>query len=177
MRRLILVRHAEAAWGDPAMSDHERPLTARGHGAARLMGAELARLGCVPELAYASAALRTRQTWEGIAPTIGGSPRCEPIRALYLASKATVLHVVAGAPPSVSTLMVVGHNPVSLTLTLDLARTGDPALIELVRRRGFPTATAAVIDLASGRWDRADRGGALRHFVLARALELARDFE
>ena len=59
-RRLVLVRHAEAA---AALIDRDRPLTARGDG--RRSGRRLARpQRVVPDRVLGSPARRTLQTWD-----------------------------------------------------------------------------------------------------------------
>jgi phosphohistidine phosphatase SixA len=60
--RLFLVRHAEAAPGDP---DDLRPLTDAGRAAARALAARLAREH--PDAVVSSPLLRARQTAEAIA--------------------------------------------------------------------------------------------------------------
>ena len=64
--RLILVRHAEAAPGDP---DDLRPLTDSGRAAARELGERLAELE--PRTVICSPLLRARETAEAIARACG----------------------------------------------------------------------------------------------------------
>lgn len=59
VKRLIIMRHAEADWG---LNDFDRPLTKRGHEQAAAAGAWLAARGYIPEQIMSSSALRTRQT-------------------------------------------------------------------------------------------------------------------
>ena len=40
MRQLLLLRHAKSSWDDPGLSDHARPLNARGRRAAAAMAAQ-----------------------------------------------------------------------------------------------------------------------------------------
>lgn len=46
VKRLIIMRHAEADWG---LNDFDRPLTKRGHEQAAAAGAWLAARGYIPE--------------------------------------------------------------------------------------------------------------------------------
>ena len=170
MRRVMLARHAKSSWGDPTLTDHERPLNARGYRAAILVGAALNKLGCVPDVVYSSTSVRTRETWERMEPHLGGQPRVEFHRDLYLASPRMVLAAIASAPAEVHTLMVLGHNPSTHALAAYLARTGDPRDIDRLRGK-FPTGAVAVIDLASESWADAEEGGDLVHFILPRTLE------
>ena len=75
--RLILTRHAKSSWDDPLMSDHDRPLNARGKAAAADLGGWLASRSYLPGQVLCSDALRTRETWEGIAPALAAPPVAE----------------------------------------------------------------------------------------------------
>ncbi len=114
LRRLLLARHAKSSWGDPVLTDHDRPLNARGYRAAQLVGAALSELGCVPDVVLSSTATRTRETWVQMEPHFGGHPRVEFHRALYLAAPRDVLATIADAPDEAETVMVLGHNPSTL---------------------------------------------------------------
>ena len=170
MRRLILARHAKSSWGDPTLTDHDRPLNARGYRAAILVGSVLSELDCVPDVVYSSTSVRTRETWERMEPHLGGQPRVEFHRDLYLASPRMVLAAIASAPEEAEALMVLGHNPSTHALAAHLARTGDPDDIGRLHGK-FPTGAVAVIELFSGGWTDVDRGGELMHFILPRSLE------
>lgn len=170
MRRLMLARHAKSSWGDPTLSDHDRPLNVRGRRSAPLVGAELAALDCIPDIVYSSTSERTRETWRLMAPAFGGHPRVEFLRDLYLASPRMVLATVAAAPPEARTVMVLGHNPSSHALAAYLSRTGEEGDIVGLRTK-FPTGAVAVVGLSADAWTRAEEGGELLHLVLPRRLE------
>ena len=169
MRRLMLARHAKSSWGDPSLRDHDRPLNARGRRSAPLVGAELAELGCIPDVVYSSTSERTRETWRLMAPAFGPDTRVEFLRDLYLASPRMVLTTVAAAPPDARTVMVLGHNPSSHALAAYLSRTGDEGEIARLRAK-FPTGAVAVVGLSADIWTRAEEGGELLHLVLPRRL-------
>src|SRR5881394_472535 len=57
--KLVLIRHAEAAPGDP---DELRALTPEGHEQARRLGERLRAGGIVPDVVLSSPLLRARQT-------------------------------------------------------------------------------------------------------------------
>jgi phosphohistidine phosphatase len=102
-RRLILLRHAKSDW--PEGPDLDRPLAKRGRRDAPRIGRWLHEHGYRPDVVICSAARRTQQTWELIAPELGGSPsvRFEP-RA-YAASPLTLrllIHELAGTRPRCS---------------------------------------------------------------------------
>jgi len=170
MRRLLLARHAKSSWGNPALTDHDRPLNARGYRAAQRVGAALSELGCVPDVVLSSTATRTRQTWAQMEPHFDGHPRVEYHRGLYLAAPRAVLAAIADGPAEAETVMVLGHNPSTHALAAYLSRTGDPREIDLVRTK-FPTGAVAVVDLSAESWAGADRGGELQHLILPRRLD------
>ena len=67
MKRLTLMRHAEARWKDAGLSDLERPLNRRGTAAAEAMARRLLELQLLPDLLLVSPAVRTRQTADIVA--------------------------------------------------------------------------------------------------------------
>jgi phosphohistidine phosphatase len=112
VRRLTLMRHAEARWQDPGLPDSDRPLNRRGVAAAEAMGRRLRELELVPQLLLTSPARRTLQTAEIVARGLSlPARRLVREEALYLASATDILRVVRAAGPRVTHLMVVTHNP------------------------------------------------------------------
>jgi phosphohistidine phosphatase len=150
MRRLILLRHAKSDWPD-AVPDRERPLAARGREAAPVMGRYLAEEMLLPDLALVSPALRTCQTWELVAPELGEAVSVRDEPRLYEAPWQQLLAVVQGVPDTVSTLMLVGHNPGSAELALALTGHGDRYAAQRMAA-AFPTCGLAVLDLMEGGW-------------------------
>jgi phosphohistidine phosphatase len=112
VKRLTLMRHADARWQDAGLSDLERPLNRRGTAAAETMARRLQELALVPDLLLVSPARRTQQTGEIVARALALPPR-RVLReeALYLASAADLLKVVQATGPRVAHLLVVAHNP------------------------------------------------------------------
>ena len=108
-KRLILIRHAKSAWDDPLLPDHDRPLNARGLAAARDLGQWLASRGYVPGEVLCSDALRTRATWEGIAPALPDAPEPMLKPTLYHAGSDVMLAVLRHA--TAETVCMIGHNP------------------------------------------------------------------
>ena len=102
--RLFIVRHAEAASGEP---DELRPLTPAGREAARVLGDRLAADGVAPDAVLASPLLRARETAAELARALG--VEAEPDERLAPgASPEDVREAVAGRG---DTVVVVGHQP------------------------------------------------------------------
>src|SRR5712692_9399440 len=89
-RILRLLRHAKSSWQDADLDDRDRPLTARGHQAGRLLAGHLAGQAA-PDLVLCSSALRTRETFDHIAGAYGATLQAAFEDALYLASARTLL--------------------------------------------------------------------------------------
>lgn len=147
MKRLILIRHAKSSWDDPTMSDHDRPLNERGLGAAADLGQWLQSRGYVPTEVLCSDALRTRQTYEGIAKSFEAAPEPALKPALYHAGPDVMLAVLRHAAADV--VMVLGHNPGIAEFAHRLvAKT--PVSSQFTR---FPTGATLVVDFEIGSWE------------------------
>lgn len=145
--RLMLLRHAKSDWADGATPDAERPLSATGRRGCALVARHLTRSGLAPDLILCSAALRTRQTVEGIAAALPASVPVLVEDRLYLAEAQDLLDRLREVDDGAPSVMLVGHNPGIHTLAVALL---GPA--ERTRIATFPTAALAVQDLAVSRW-------------------------
>jgi phosphohistidine phosphatase len=126
--RIVLVRHAEAAPGNP---DEMRALTDEGRDQARRLGEQLRADGIEPDAVLSSPLLRARET----AAALGfGEP--EPVEEL--SPGATVADVKAAIAGRGETVVVVGHQPDCSQVTAALRGGAEPA---------FPPAGAQIIDL------------------------------
>ena len=169
-RRLLLLRHAKSAW--PDVPDRDRPLAPRGLRQAPLTGAWLRSAGCQPGLVLCSPARRTRETWQLVAAELGTAGTVRYDERVYGASASSLLELVRESPPSVTTLLLVGHSPGLPDLAAGLA---DPAAsaADALRRltAKFPTAAVAVLHMPGNWQDLATGGARLDSFVAPRDLE------
>ncbi len=140
VRTLVLMRHAKSAYPG-GVSDHDRPLAARGQREAGLAGQWLrAQVPVVDEVLCSSAA-RTLQT-------VSASGIDAPIRVaadIYDAIPDAILGQIRETADPVHTLLVVGHAPGVPGLAMELAGTGAPEALDALRSR-FPTAGIAVLE-------------------------------
>ena len=112
MKRLTLMRHANALWKDPQIADFERPLSRRGHSEAEAMSRRLGELGFVPTVLLSSSARRAQQTADVVARELAvPTRRRRSEESLYLAPAAEILRVIQNTGPRIPHLMIVGHNP------------------------------------------------------------------
>lgn len=126
MKRLTLVRHADAAWKDAKTSDYDRPLTRIGQSEATVLGHALLRGKLTPDLIISSAAQRARQTAEILARELSIPPNFVRYdEGLYLAEVPQILHAVQANGPRLAHLMMVGHNPCISELARLLAPRAD----------------------------------------------------
>jgi phosphohistidine phosphatase len=152
-RRLVLVRHAEAA---NAPLDRDRPLSPRGEQQADAVGSWLAQAGLVPDAVLISPARRTQQTWERIRAALEAAPEPDLDERLYENVLDVVLEAVRETADDVRTLVLVGHNPSVLDLVLAL---DDSAAAREKLGSGFSPASVAVFDVP-GPFAELHEGGA-----------------
>ena len=164
-KRLILTRHAKSSWDDPTMSDHDRPLNERGKAAAADLGAWLASRGYVPGEVLCSDALRTRKTWDGVAPALPGTPVLTLKPALYHAGPDVMLAVLRHA--TADTVMMIGHNPGIAEFAARIVARA-PMNPEFAR---YPTGATLVASFEVDDWREVDwTSGAVRDFIVPREL-------
>jgi phosphohistidine phosphatase len=124
------MRHVNAEWQDPQISDFDRPLNRRGHSEAEAMGRRLLELQLVPTNLLSSNARRAEQTAEIVARELGvGARNVRADESLYLAEAQDVLRIIRSTGPRIPHLMIVGHNPgISEAATLLAPNRGISAL-------------------------------------------------
>lgn len=173
MRRLLLLRHAKAAW-PTGVIDLDRPLAKRGEGAAVLMGNYLKDEGLAPDLVLVSPARRTQQTWDLVRPIIGDVEARNDGR-IYEAPAARLLTVLQEVGPEMHTVLMIGHNPGFEDLARFLIGEGDMDSILRLSQK-YPTAGLAVIDFPQESWGEvARKTGRLERFVTPKSLGTSED--
>ena len=130
--RLYLVRHADAAPGEP---DELRPLTGHGRQQARDLGARLAAEGAGHPAVISSPLLRARETAEESARALGATPATDE----RLAPGATAADVREAVAEHGGDVVAVGHQPDCGRIAAELTGGPEPP---------FPKAGLVVIDLS-----------------------------
>jgi phosphohistidine phosphatase len=111
LKRLTLIRHASADQ-DSNLRDFERPLSRKGVSEAQDMARRFQERSLVPDLILVSAAVRTRETADIFAKTLGVAARLlQAEDSLYLADGEHILETIRGIGPRIRHLLVIGHNP------------------------------------------------------------------
>jgi phosphohistidine phosphatase len=121
---LGLMRHAKSDWEDANLSDHDRPLNARGRRDAPKMARWLTGQEFLPEVILASTAVRVRETVEGLLSIWSHQPLVMFSPSLYLSSPQTIVEHIRyeallsdGRRPTAA--LVVAHNPAIERLVSD----------------------------------------------------------
>ncbi len=109
-RTLLVMRHAKSDW-KTGLSDHERPLNARGQRDAPHMAQTLQQLRLLPELVWVSDSERTLETLAWMNDALGFDLHAQARSGLYLAPANTLLQHIAQTPATVKRVMVLAHNP------------------------------------------------------------------
>jgi phosphohistidine phosphatase len=147
-RTLLLLRHAKSDY-PPGVTDHERPLAARGRREAALAGDWLRANTPPVDLVLCSTATRTRETL--VRTKIDAPVRY--LDRLYDATPGTVIEEINRADPDATTLLVIGHEPAmsSVALGLATAEGSNTTAAEHISMK-FPTSAIAVLRTAQS-WD------------------------
>lgn len=155
MTRLILMRHAKSSWGDPSLSDHDRPLNARGRHAAQQMANAIVARGLQPNAILCSSATRARQTMSPLLDQLDGSVALTLSRALYDAKAEDYPDLIKNrlsAAHQPQTVLLVGHNFAIQDAAINLAISDDTDTLLKLRIK-FPTGAAAIFDLPTDNSD------------------------
>ena len=141
MKRLILMRHAEAGW-HINMDDHERPLSASGIRDAKKIGSWLKEKEYLPDEVISSTSVRTRETLSYL------FLECPQIfeKSLYLADAEQMKSTLKTL--SSETVILLAHNPGITELAHDLMNHEE----KHENFMDFPAASTLVIDFKADRW-------------------------
>jgi phosphohistidine phosphatase len=109
---LIVMRHSKSAY-PLGVSDHDRPLSARGVRDAQAARQWFAQQSFSVDQAWVSSALRAQQTWESVEPGVRSASRSDVEQitepALYEATADLLLSLLQQC--TASSLLLVAHNP------------------------------------------------------------------
>jgi len=162
---LILMRHAKSDWGTPGLPDYDRPLNDRGRRSAVALGRWLAEGAHRPARVILSGAIRTVETWGGIAPAFDPTPPVRTERRLYDAPAERILEVLR--EEEASPVLLIGHNPGIGELANRLA-IAPPSNS---RFEDYPTGATTVFRFVCDSWEDIGWGeGEVVDFVAPRQL-------
>jgi len=164
------MRHAKSSWKDPSLEDFDRPLNKRGRNAGKVMAGYFRNEGIKPDLVLCSSARRAQETLALLRKALGKDTPFELDDDLYHAGREGLLGRLRKVDKSVTSVMLVGHNPGMEWLAVDLAGGGDEDAWERMRGK-YPTAALAVLSFDVEHWQDVKSGeGRLTSFVCPRDL-------
>lgn len=117
MKKLFLIRHADAIKKTTKLSDINRPLSAKGKRAAKELGIQLKESALLPDVYYSSPADRAIKTAKIIAKTLNFN--CKKIiinNNMYAATVKDLIKLVNKIDNAYSSAVLFGHCPEFLVL-------------------------------------------------------------
>lgn len=172
MKTVLLMRHAKSARDDPSLGDFDRPLAARGRGAAPRMAAHMRDEGLTPDHVICSAAVRAVETWALMAPLFDGDIPMAEDEALFHAGPQGMLAALRASPDDADKALLIAHSPGIEGLAAAL--TGPESDREAYARLGAKFATAALAVIAFDDVDDwrvlGETGGRLTRYVAPKDL-------
>ncbi len=146
MKKLLILRHAKAAFESATGDDVDRPLTETGKQQAQKLGYKLKGRNVQIDVAWVSEALRTQQTCFFLFATAGITPEiAEKVDWLYQAEYRQVILKLMNASNDLQSILLVGHNP-TITQIVNY-------LIEMMQLDNLPTCGIMEIEFAVSRWE------------------------
>lgn len=153
MKTLYLIRHADSSWSAPNLTDHDRPLSARGE-RDKVTMAKFAKTG-FPELEilYSSSAARALEYAVCIHQFSGVQLQVE--ESLYTFSSDQLIEAILALPDAYDHVGAVTHNPATTEVLNELANFSRADKVCNV-----PTAAIAVLEFDVQRWNEISMGTA-----------------
>ncbi len=142
MKKLILIRHAEAEPETSITTDFDRPLTDSGKKEAAKTAAFLLNKCSAPETIVSSPALRALATAEIFAATFG-MDEVKSNQKIYEADVNSLLQIITQTDNQYAVAALVGHNPGISNLLYSLTD----------KITTIPTAAWAEVELEAESWD------------------------
>ena len=112
MKTLTILRHAKSSWKNSGLSDHDRPLNARGERDAPIMAERIQQAGIRPSLILSSPAVRAWATAKVLAQEISyPNEFLQRHERLYHAGVRRIVEVLSEQDVGFNSILIVGHNP------------------------------------------------------------------
>ena len=144
MKTLHFIRHAKSSWKSTHLADHDRPLNKRGEYSCELMSQEIVKLGCDFKNVYTSSAVRAQSTIQLLSTHVQSDFHWSTDERLYTFESDVLLDWCINLDESLSSVVVVGHNPAITELVTYL--TGEFF-------GNVPTCGYVQLTLKNGQWN------------------------
>ncbi len=159
--RILLLRHAHAAWARPGLRDFDRPLDQRGQDDAKLIGTVMAAEQLRPQIVLCSPARRCVETVDIVAAGLADQFATDYVDDLYTRSHTRYIELLS--KQAASTILLCGHNPMMEDTARALTASAESWAGHRLQK-GFPTAGLAIIDIAQSPAE-LRKGGHLTRFL------------
>jgi phosphohistidine phosphatase len=112
MKTLYVMRHAKSAWGEPGLSDFDRPILEKGQKRTQNIIHYLVKKKAKPDLIISSPALRAMETAILMVKGLGLDKQVLRLeKSVYTSDADQLEDLFLEFPGSVSEVLLVGHNP------------------------------------------------------------------
>lgn len=164
MKKLILVRHAEAMIGDIAQTDYFRGVTDVGRAKAKLTARFLSNIKI--DKVLVSPAKRTQETLDIILQT-NNIPNIEIVDVLYSNSLKAITDILTQQEDTNNLIVIIGHNPTLSSIAYQLVNKDQVEHHEMIFFSCFPNAGAFIIYLPILSWQALDshQGAVVATFI------------
>ena len=144
MKTVLLVRHAKSDWGDPSLSDFDRPLNGRGKSDAPVMAHRLVDNKVKIDAFISSPAKRAARTAKVFAEEFKTKKDKIIFKTeLYLASENVFYDVIEKADDQWENIAVFSHNPGITDFANDLTE---------IKIDNIPTCGVFAVKIDAKRW-------------------------
>lgn len=147
-KRIYLLRHGEAS--NAANTDKARPLTDQGKSDTIALGKYLCSKKYEPELCMVSTATRTQQSFENICAN-AKIDKVQHKDEIYSASRGQLFSMLQDIDDTVSSVLLIGHNPAIYELAAMLAANGADNFMSRLSM-GHPPASFCAFDAPCEKW-------------------------
>lgn len=150
MKRLYILRHAQALNTPVGGKDFDRNLSSQGHDDAQALGKIIREKSYAPSLVLYSAAMRTFQTYDGLQL---GKTQSHSNADLYDANAEYVIDIIHDLDDDYNSLMLIGHNPTIHELCMRLASEDSPPSFMQRLMQNYKPGTLSVFDCPCIFWN------------------------
>ncbi len=111
MKKLSILRHAEAIDAEPLVNDFDRPVSPQGQKSLIILAEQLKTKVFLPELVLCSPARRARDSLDGLRALLPSF--CEVVfeERLYSATKSHLIFQLSFLNDDYTEVLLIGHNP------------------------------------------------------------------
>lgn len=131
--------------------DKGRKLTPHGLEDAAALGRMMARKGYKPDIVLCSPAVRTAQTWEQVALSLGGIKTLNP-PGLYNGTRRAFIEALEELDDNIASALIVAHNPGIHDFAARLASEESPSSFMARLTEGFRPGALAVLECPIESW-------------------------